>query len=339
MSGRKQKFGAPRRAIALGTIPLALAIACSACSSSIDRPTAAPAHSPQASAGSPRPGIPDRPGTARPSAPEAEHLAPQPAAPCISVQPGVAQLPGHAVVRPTGPVQPGVTTPPEPQAPSQARPDAPGPLLRALPDYAVPRHYRAIPAPQEPAPPVEFRQLHAPEPVAPVAPIAPPPRTLRMGDFVAPAPDELPDDALDTVNTVAAGTEAAIATGFNSIGIDPSRSDKIAGGTIAGAATGAAVGATAAGVPMAVVGAVPGAVVGAGVGAGVGAAVGTLGVAVAPGLALIDIAGGAAGGALIGAAVGGAAGAAAVGIPAAVAGGVAGGGAGAAVGGGMGSAL
>ncbi|HEY1840907.1 MAG TPA: hypothetical protein VGG53_11910 [Mycobacterium sp.] len=182
-------------------------------------------------------------------------------------------------------------------------------------NYVVPEGYRAIPQDQsEPAPPVDFQTLHAPAPTAPVKPIAPPPRTVRFGDYTAPAPNFVPDNVLNGANTTAANAEAGFATACNSVGIDPSRSDKIAGGAIAGAAIGAA----AAGIPAAVAGGVVGGVVG-----GIIGQVGWVGLVTGP----PTIAAGAA----IGAAVG----AAAAGIPAAVVGGAVGG----VVGGAVGSAI
>lgn len=265
------------------------------------------------------------------------HAAPQPGV-TTPAQPGVTTP--DSSDRAVGPKQPGTTI--EPAAP--AAPQA---------DYAVPENYRPIPDRTEPAPPVDLQELHLPEPVEPVAPIAPPPRTLRVGDFLSPVPDEVPNEILDPVNQTAATAEAAIATGGKSIGIDPSRSDKIAAATAAGAAGGALVGAAVAGIPAAVVGGVGGAVIGAGVGAvagtvvaaGIPVATGVIGAvaaaaaggiatggpgaipAVAAGAAAGVAAGlgaafaiGAPGGAAIGALVGGAIGAAVIGLPAAAVG-------------------
>ncbi|WP_245663575.1 hypothetical protein [Nocardia inohanensis] len=230
----------------------------------------------------------------------------------------------QAGVQRQGSVQPGVTTPVKP-----------GPRV----DYVVPPNFRGIPQQQDAVPAINWQELHVPGPVTPVAPIAPPPRTLRLGDFTSGVPDDVPDNVLTPVNEAAANTEAAIATGFNSIGINPSRSDRIAAGTIAGAAAGAVGGALAAGVPMAVMGAVPAGVAGAVIGAGIGFGLGMAGATVAPWTAPIDVVGGPIGGGLIGGGLGAAAGAAALGIPAAVAGGVAGGIAGGAVGGFLGAAF
>lgn len=294
-----------RKAVTLGALPLAIAIACA--------------------------------GVA--------HAAPQPGV-TTPAQPGVTTP--DSSDRPVGPKQPGTTI--EPAAPTA--PQA---------DYAVPENYRPIPDRTEPAPPVDVQELHLPEPVQPVAPIAPPPRTLRIGEFVTPAPNEVPNEILNPVNDGAAQVEAGFSTALQSVGINPSRSDKIAAGTAGGAVLGAA----ALGIPGAAVGAVGGGLIGAGVGAvvglGVGAAVGTvvaggltaaaLGAAAATGGAAAAIpvitaaaaapavAGFAGGGALIGAGVGAAIGAGlgavVVGVPAAVVGGVGG----AAVGGFLGGAL
>ena len=207
----------------------------------------------------------------------------------------------------TGPVQPGVVTPSQPQ---------PGVVA---PNYIVPPDFRPIPEAEyaQPAPAVNLTTLHAPTAVEPVKPIAPPPRTLRLGNFTSPVPASVPDSVLNTVNVTAATGEAQLATGMNSVGINPSRSDKIAASTAAGAALGAAV----AGVPAAVAGGVVGGVVGGLVGVAVGGA--TIPITAGASLAL---------GPAVGTVVGVGAGAAAAGIPAAVVGGVIGGVAGAAIG-------
>ncbi|MFC4374163.1 hypothetical protein ACFO5K_08590 [Nocardia halotolerans] len=242
------------------------------------------------------------------------------------------------------PAQPGINTP----APSEKGVpaelgdfDDSDSLHHLMPE----RPSRPVPEYTAPAPPVVIEELHLPEAVEPVVPIAPPPRTLRVGDFTSPVPDEIPDAALEGVNTAAADVEAAIATQGRSVGINPSRSDKIAAATVGGALAGAAL----AGVPAATVGAVGGGLLGAGIGAGVGFAVGAAGTAgataILAGAAAIPTAGVGAlpvigagfaaawpiaaattgAGAAIGAAAGAAAGAAVLGIPAAAAGAVAGG--------------
>ena len=299
---RIQQFRAARRALVIGTIPLAFVTACS--NSSDQSVTAAGSDSSSApttsNAGNP-PSTSHLPGPA----PTTDSKLPRTAPPTSStVQPGVVSSPSDRLFSHSpGLTQPGVTQPKPPA------------LVPPAPDYVVPENFRAIPQNTQPAPPVQFNHLHAPQPVAPVAPIAPPPRTLRMGDFNTPAPEQVSDDVLNNVNTAAANTEAAIATGFNSVGINPNRSDKIAGATIAGVATGAAVGAAVAGIPVAVVGGVVGGALGAGV--------------TAPTVAGIPL--GIAGGAAIGAA--------AAGLPAAAVGAVVGGVVGGAVGATVGTAI
>lgn len=247
------------------------------------------------------------------------------------VQPGTAapESPQH-LESPGEPLQqPGLTTP-------QPGPSAPADSGTGSLDYAVPQGTRPVPQYQS-APPIVPQELHAPVPVEPVAPIAPPPNVLRLGDSTTPVPTEVPADLLDGVNHAAAELEANVATASRSIGIDPARADKIAGGALLGAA--------AAGVPGAAIGAVGGGVLGAGVGFAVGVAgtaagagivtaaagIPTAGVAALPALgaalaAGIPVAGAAT---AVGAGIGAALGAAAVGIPAAAAGGIVGGAAGA----------
>ncbi|MFG2441454.1 hypothetical protein ACGFQG_01180 [Nocardia fluminea] len=243
------------------------------------------------------------------------------------------------------PVQPGVTT----ESPADeggrsdlAKFDGPDSLGHLTPERP---ESRPVPEYPTPAPPVVIEELHLPEPVEPVAPIVPPARTLRVGEFTSPVPDEVPNDILDGVNGTAAGAEAAIATQGRSVGINPSRSDKIAAATVGGALAGAAI----AGVPAAAVGAVGGGLIGAGIGAGAGFAVGAAGTAGAAAIlgaaAAVPTAGAGAlaaipagfalawpiaaastgAGAAIGAAAGAATGAAVLGLPAAAAGAVAGG--------------
>ncbi|MDO3648438.1 hypothetical protein [Nocardia mangyaensis] len=152
--------------------------------------------------------------------------------------------------------------------------------------------------------------LHAPTAVDPVPPILPPPGQFRFGDQQVPVPDFVPVDASIQINDAAANTEANLATFLDSVGLERSRSDRIAAETLGSAARGAAVGSTVAipfamaastmgavaglvaGVPLLPIGlvagpilggmvgymavSVPATVVGAGVGAAVGAASGFL---------------------------------------------------------------
>ncbi|MFB7876777.1 hypothetical protein ACFC06_16100 [Nocardia sp. NPDC056064] len=257
----------------------------------------------------------------------------------VPVQPGVTDTP----------VQPGVSEPADEGRSELGTFDGPDTLDRLRPEP------RPVPEYTAPAPPIVIEDLHLPEAVEPVAPIAPPPRTLRIGDFTRPVPDEVPEDLLGGVNTTAADIEAAIATQGRSVGINPSRSDKIAAATVGGAL----LGATVVGVPAAVAGGVVGGAAGAAVGTVIGFGVGVAGstaatagvaalaaAATGPGapvvfpavwltespLIIAAGAGAAGAGALIGAGVGAAGGAALAGIPAAAVGAVAGGAIGSVVG-------
>ncbi|MFI2229123.1 hypothetical protein [Nocardia testacea] len=99
-------------------------------------------------------------------------------------------------------------------------------------------------------------ELHAPAPVAPVAPIEAPPGKLRIGNVEMDAPFDVRD-----INTGAAQTEAQLATFLDSVGVERSRSDKIAAQTLGSAAIGASVANTLAS-PLAGTSAMVGAVAG-----------------------------------------------------------------------------
>ncbi|WP_153805355.1 hypothetical protein [Nocardia sp. SYP-A9097] len=144
--------------------------------------------------------------------------------------------------------------------------------------------------------------LHAPIPVPAVPPIAPPAGKFRIGDVVVDAPTWIDSEQAIQINDNSATVEANLATFLDSIGLERSRSDRIAGQTVGAAAMGAVIGASAAmpiaitsasvgavaglvaGLPMLPVGLVAGPVVGAAVGAAVitipaaaaGAAVGAM---------------------------------------------------------------
>lgn len=129
--------------------------------------------------------------------------------------------------------------------------------------------------------------LHAPVPVAPVPPIAPPPGKFRFGDVQIDAPDFIDSEQAIQINDNSALVEANLATFFDSIGMERSRSDRMAGqivgtaamGAVAGAASGAPIAATSAlvggaiglvvGLPFVPVGIVAGPMLGASVGAAV----------------------------------------------------------------------
>lgn len=191
--------------------------------------------------------------------------------------------------------------------------------------------WRPAPAMEEPVEPVRLEHLHLPAPVPAVAPIAPPPDTIRIGQWQAPSPPWVPPEVRDTINGAAATAEAQVATALDSVGIPAGRSDRVSGATLAGAGLGGAAGAAAAGVPAAAAGAVVGGLIGGTVGGIAGAALGT----VVPVPVIGTVTSGVAGTA-IGAAAGAAAGAAIAGIPVAVAGALAGGTVGAGFGAGVG---
>jgi hypothetical protein len=122
-----------------------------------------------------------------------------------------------------------------------ADPVAPAPATRPVPNHTYL-------APQG--------ELHAPTPVAPVAPIEAPPGKLRIGNVEMDAPFDVRD-----INTGAAQTEAQLATFLDSVGVERSRSDKIAAQTLGSAAIGASVANTLAS-PLAGTSAMVGAVAG-----------------------------------------------------------------------------
>ncbi|WP_063058184.1 hypothetical protein [Nocardia sienata] len=99
-------------------------------------------------------------------------------------------------------------------------------------------------------------ELHAPQPVTPVAPIEAPPGRLRIGNVEMDAPFDVRD-----INIGAAQTEAELATFLDSVGVERSRSDKIAAQTLGSAAIGASVANTLAS-PLAGTSAMVGAVAG-----------------------------------------------------------------------------
>ncbi len=159
--------------------------------------------------------------------------------------------------------------------------------------------------------PVDVSRLHLPTALAPpVAPIKAPEGTIRIGSAQIGRPDWFDPKLAEGINDTFAQQEATLAQGFDSVGFDPARSDRMAGdamvGSLAGnvaagvvtsplTSTSAAVGAVAgfiAGIPflpaglvvMPVVGAaigaaviaVPAAMVGSAIGVGAGALEGAL---------------------------------------------------------------
>ncbi|MEU1981659.1 hypothetical protein [Nocardia sp. NPDC019395] len=119
--------------------------------------------------------------------------------------------------------------------------------------------------------------LHGPVPVDPVPPIAPPPGALRFGDVQVDSPEWLPREQAIQLNDGSAVAEADLATFLDSVGMERTRSDRVAGQTVGAAALGAAAGAAVA---------APFALVGAGVGGALGLVIGApfapVGLAAAP---------------------------------------------------------
>ncbi|WP_231390260.1 hypothetical protein [Nocardia sp. CNY236] len=119
--------------------------------------------------------------------------------------------------------------------------------------------------------------LHAPVRVAPVPPIAPPPGKLRFGDVQVDSPAWLNREQAIQINDGAASAEAGLATFLDSVGMERTRSDRVAGQTIGAAAIGAAAGAAFSS---------PFALIGAAAGGGLGLAIGLpfmpIGLAAAP---------------------------------------------------------
>ncbi|MFJ9364107.1 hypothetical protein ACIRRA_06795 [Nocardia sp. NPDC101769] len=131
--------------------------------------------------------------------------------------------------------------------------------------------------------------LHGPVSVAPVPPIAPPPGKLRFGDVQVDSPGWLNRELAIQLNDGAAQAEAGTATFLDSIGMERSRSDRVAGETIGGAVTGAVVGAAVVS-PFGLFGGVVGGMMGTAIGlpfAPIGLAAGPIGAAY--GMALMEV--------------------------------------------------
>ncbi|MFD3510102.1 hypothetical protein [Nocardia sp. NPDC058666] len=232
----------------------------------------------------------------------------------------------------TSPPQPGTETPtPPPSVEPEPQPEPNPPTYYEQPAEVRNGPSRPAPSVSAPVEPVRIDQLHLPEPVEPVAPIAPPENTIRIGEWQTPSPDWMPIEVRDTINNTAAGAEAQVATALDSVGIPAGRSDRVSGAVLGGAGLGGAAGATVLGAPAAAVGATVGALVGGTVGGIAGAALGIVIPVPIIGQATSGVAGTA-----LGAAAGAAAGAAILGVPAGVVGAAVGGTIGAGFGAGVG---
>ncbi|BAD57018.1 hypothetical protein [Nocardia farcinica] len=170
---------------------------------------------------------------------------------------------------------------PEPPAETATWPSAEAPNVRPYHGIRIPddtltslQWARPVPSPDYLSP---VEALHPPVPVAPVPPIAPPPGVLRFGDVQVESPEWLPREQAIQLNDAAATKEAELATFLDSVGMERTRSDRVASQTIGAAAVGAAAGAVVAS---------PFAVIGAGAGGALGLAIGLpfapIGLAAAP---------------------------------------------------------
>ena len=147
----------------------------------------------------------------------------------------------------------------EPTPDPDPTPD-PAPARVVVPDPPRTMPSRVAPATTTPAPTLFDATLHAPVAGEPVAPIAAPPNTLRFGDFETDKPEWVSSEVMNSANNWSAYGESEIARAWNSVGVSPARSDRVAATTISGAVIGGTIGATAAGIPAATAGAVSGAV-------------------------------------------------------------------------------
>lgn len=239
-------------------------------------------------------------GGADPGQPDPAPTTPAPeTAPAPSYNPGPGAIPGPPQEAPYQPYTPPVTY----TDPSYSSPG-----------YSAPNY-------QDSYNPAPSRPYTLPRPTAPVRPIAPPPKTLRVGNIIVDE-DQLKRDApwlsdrqRNSINAWAAYGESKIAQGLISVGVPEDEASRQAAATIIGVAVGGTTGAIAVGVPAAVVGGVAGAGIGAlaglavgsfpapgpqtlpsvGAGAAIGAGVGAVGLGVA-GATLGAIGGGLAGG-------------------------------------------
>ncbi len=175
---------------------------------------------------------------------------------------------------------------PKPQWPAAASPDVHPYEGLHIPGntYSSLQSSRSVPDDSYLAP---VGALHAPVPVRAVPPIAPPPGEFRFGDVQVPVPPVMSREQAIQINDQSAQTEANLATFLDSVGMERSRSDRIAGQTVGTAAMGAVAGAAASapiaatsglvggvvglvlGLPLMPVGVVAGPVLGATFGAGV----------------------------------------------------------------------
>lgn len=234
VSPQRQRMGS---LVAVGTAPLVISLIGSGTAAADSAPPPAAAQPPPVEAPAPR--------AAPAPQPDPVAMVQAAAAPVTQVATELATRAGLAPPAPAGnplaalssEVEPGVT-------PAHPAADVPGAdsAARPVPDQA----YLA-----------PLGELHAPTPVEQVAPITPPEDALRIGNLVMNAPGFDPT----AINEGAAQAEADLATYLDSVGLERSRSDKIAAQTVGSAAIGASVGGTVA-APLAATSATVGAVAG-----------------------------------------------------------------------------
>ncbi|WP_216892144.1 hypothetical protein [Nocardia alni] len=228
-------------------------------------------------------------------------------------QPGVTEPAQQPGVTPVPAEQPGVSSPaptPPPRPPDHS---LVGDLVPDPPTYA-PTDYRNPPTPStEPNTTLgqDLGRLHAPAPVPPTKVIVPPPADyIGVGDVKFPRPQWVPADLAWKINSYVAGWQRDTDSFFDSVGFDPSRSDRMATAGVLCAGVGFGAGALVTGIPAAVAGALIGSTIGGIVGAGVGT------------LIPVPVFGTVTSG-IAGTAIGAVAGAVATGIPVAIIGGTA----------------
>lgn len=172
--------------------------------------------------------------------------------------------------------------------------------------YTPPTNYDATP--------IDYSQLHLPDPVEIIAPIIAPHDTLRFGTFHIAQPNWVSDADLERTNNTTSIVESMVATFWHSTGVPLGKASRESAAQIAGTASGALAGAVGVGTPFAVGGALIGGTIGGNIGMG-------LGNVLVPGVGWVP-------GGIAGTAAGAGIGAAVAGFPAAVAGGIGGGAAG-----------
>ena len=231
----------------------------------------------------------------------------------VTDQPGVSGSTQQPGVTPTPQEQPGVSTPvpaPPPRPPDHT---LAGDLVPDPPTYA-PTDDRTPPTP--PSGPKttlgeDLSRLHTPAPVPPSKVIVPPPADyIGVGAVRISRPPQIPADVAWKINSYLASWQRDTNTFFDSVGFDPSRSDRMATAGVLCAGAGFGAGALVTGVPVAIAGALIGSTIGGIVGAGIGTLV--------PVPVLGTVTSGVAG-----TAIGAVAGAAVAGIPVAIIGGTA----------------